>query len=430
MDRAAIAAYGNNVRRRRWRIAGRDLVAVGTKTGPNGGGEGDGLVGDLTHLGGTSRLRIDMPSYDVEIPGLNDALVPGGVEFWNGYVKYNGAAEADGPNAINVKSSWEPAGAAATIPLFANSNRTNALAAGARLRYSPKDKIIIPGGSLPFARQFVSVDVAGQQWPVNRIAHGTALGESDNVFGTGAGTDQCDAVGTFGNTTAAYAFGPSAIYGIPADRRRRPIVGMMQDSMGSVSGEDAGPGYGDANGFAGWLERSIGTRYAFLNSARASGRLQWVAAGFTSQLAMMAPYITHLIIQLGANDYSTGRTAVQMLADLRTITDAFAAYGVKVWACTATPKVGANTVNAYLDGGTAPASVGQNAEREAYNTALRTSYSTYGISRLIDIASKVEDPARAGCFLPSNPALTTDGTHLTATGRALVQTAFDTGWFE
>lgn len=427
MDRAAIAAYGNNVRRRRWRIAGRDLVAVGTKTGPNGGGEGDGLVGDLTHLGGTSRLRIDMPSYDVEMPGLNDALVPGGVEFWNGYIKYNGAAEAAGPNAINVKSAWEPAGAAVTIPLYANSNRTNALAAGARRRYSPKDKIIIPGGSLPFSRQFVSVDVAAQQWPVSRIAHGTALGESDNVFGTGAGTDQSDAVGTFGNTTAAYAFGPSAIYGIPADRRRRPIVGMMQDSMGSVSGEDAGPGYGDANGFAGWLERSIGTRYAFLNATRASGRLQWVAAGFANQLAMMAPYITHLIIQLSCNDWSTGRTSTQMLTDLRTIVDAFAAQGVKVWVCTSTPKVTA-TADAYLDGGTTAGS--GNAHREAYNTELRANYRAYGADRLIDIASKVEDPARAGRFLPSNPALTTDGTHLSATGRALVQTAIDTGWFE
>lgn len=426
MDLQSLAAYGNNASRRRWRVAGRDFVAIGTKTGPNGGGEGDGLLGDLTHLSGTSRLRIDMPSYDVEIPGINDALVPGGVEYWNGYIKYNGAAEANGPNAINVKAAWEPAGAAAAIPLYAAGNRTNALAAGARLRYSPLDKIIIPSGSLPFARQFVSVDVAAQQWPSSRIAHISALGESENTFGTGAGTDQSDAVGAFGSGTASYAFGPCGIYGVPADRRRRPIIGLMQDSMGTVSGEDASPGYGDANGFAGWLERSLGTSYAVINAARASARLQWTAAGFSNQLALMAPYITHLVIQLSANDWSTARTSTQMLADLRTIIDAFTAYGVKVWVCTSTPKVTA-TANAYVDGGTTAAS--GNAERETYNTELRANYRTYGAERLIDIASKVEDPARAGRFLPSTPALTTDGTHLSATGRALVQTAIDVGWF-
>jgi hypothetical protein len=380
---------------------------LGTQFGPNGGGEGDGLSGDGTHLAASSRWRHDMPSYDMRLHA---------VAYWNGRMNHAGAGEVAGPNAINVKAAWEPEGAAATVPLYVGADRLLVYASDDVKWHRPRAEVIVPGGSLPFSRQFVSVDVALQQWPVNRIARGLDLNESDNQFGTSAGTDQVDAVGVFGTPVNTWSFGPSAIIGTPADGMRRSSILLIQDSIGSFSGEDASPGYGDFRGAAGYIERYLGNLFAVSNAARASSRLEWVAQGFAKVYALTAPYITHLVLETSTNDWSTGRTLPQIQADIATILAPYQAQGVKCILCTSTPKVTA-TADAYLDGGTTAAA--NNSVREALNVWIRAK--PLGIHGVIDGVQYIEDPARPGRFLPSNPALTNDGTHLTATGRALAQ---------
>lgn len=386
---------------------------IGTKFGPNGGGNGTGVAGDASHAAATSRLRIDLPNYDVELKW---------VEYWNGRVSFSGNGEVAGANTINVKAALEPAGATATTPLYASdgTTRTVAMLAAARQKYYPASKIILPAGSLPFARQFVSV-TAGNTWPVNRICHNTTLGESENTNGTGAGTDQCDVTGTFGNATAIYGFGPCSIVGIPVDRRRRKIVGLMQDSMGTVSGADASPGYGDSNGYAGHWERAINGQLATINSARATSRLMWVAAGFDNQLAMMAPYITSLVIQLGRNDITAGRSLLQMQTDFMTIARPFIDAGVSVFGQTVTPKP-LTTADSGLDGGSS-ISAPQEAVRIPWNAWLMGR--PLGIKGCYDVAAAVEDPARPGYFRPSNPAYSSDLTHLLSAGMSAAVASID-----
>lgn len=391
-----------------------EMQLIGTKQGPNGGGEGDGLYGDTSHRTATSRFRIDMPNYDVILKG---------VEYWNGYIKFNGADEAAGPNSLTNKAAWEPDGAAATIPLWGGGVRTATIAAGSRRIFIPEQGVIIPGGSLPYVRQLVTVADTPWQWPASRIAHGSvnSLDESDNQFGTGAGTDQVDVTGTFGSNSATYAWGPCAIYGVPADGQRRRAVALFQDSMGSVSGGDGAPDYGDSAGRAGFIERALGTSVAWTNAARASSRLQWVAAGMANQIAMTAPYVTSAIIQLGRNDITNSRSLVNLQDDFTTVAGWLQAYGVKVFATTITPKP-LTTADAGLDGGSS-VSAPQETIRIDYNTWLKTL--PVGIRGCFDVAATVEDSGRPGYFTPSNPAISTDLTHLTATGIALAQAAID-----
>jgi lysophospholipase L1-like esterase len=399
-------------------MAGAPLRIIGTKYGPNGGAEGDGLIGDASHLSATSRLRVDMPSYDVVLKS---------VAYWNGYIKYNGAAEADGPNSITVKAAFELAGAGSTIPLYANGQRSVAIAAGARQLFIPSTRVVIPGGSLPYARQYVLLGATGQ-WPVNRVAHGTAnadLGNSDNTFGTGAGSDQCDAVGTFGNNAAVYAFGPCGIYGIPADGRRRKQVAIFGDSIATYSGADLGPSYGDTNGYPGFIERATRNQIATIAATRASGRLQWVAAGFANQLALIGPYVTHAIIELGRNDITNGRVLAELQADFATLANALKSFNVKVWATTITPKP-TGSANSWVDGGNATNST-QDAVRASYNTWLKTL--PLGIAGCFDVAATVEDSGRPGYWTPNATALTTDGTHLSAAGMTLASAAIDISKF-
>lgn len=389
------------------------IRAIGTKFGPNGGGSGNGYyTTDASHMAATSRLRIDMPSYDVELRW---------VEYWNGRINFTGNGEVDNPNAISVKAAWESA-AGVNSPLYDADGvtRTKSLASGARQRFYPASRIVIPGGSLPFVRQFVSVGTSGHLWPLNRICHNSSIGESENTFGTGLGSDQTDATGTFGSATYAYGFGPCGIYGVPADGVRRKVVALFQDSIGTVSGGDGAPSYGDANGYAGWIERKIGSQIATINAARSTSRLQYVAAGMANQLALIGPYVTSAIIQLGRNDVSNNRTAAQMQADFTTIATALQGYGVNVFASTITPRP-ATTSNSWLDGG-ATLTAAFETERNAYNTWLKTL--PVGIKGCFDPCAYVEDSGRPGYWVANNPAYTTDGTHLsvgamTAAGQCL-----------
>jgi len=391
------------------------LSAGGTKYGPNGGGDGDGLMGDTSHRGGTSRLRIDMPAYDFTVHF---------VEYWNGYIPFNTSGELPGPNPVAVKAGWEPEGAGSVTPLPFQGARTAWMLSGGRLR-TDKQTIVVPGGSKPYIRQYVSTLQSPWQWPVNRIAHGSvnSLGESENTFGTGAGTDQVDVTGTFGGNAAAYAFGPCAIVGVPTDGIRRRSCLLLDNSLGSVAGVDGATNYGDTNGYAGRGERALAAAgIATVNASRASSRLQWQAAGFATTLALTAPYVTSVLIGISENDWSNSRSLAQMQADLATLVTAFQAYGVQVHVMTSSPKVTATT-NAYLDGGSAINS-GLSAVANSYNAWLRTR--PLGIAAVHDVAAALEDPARPGYFLPSNPALTTDGTHYTATGMALAVAAINT----
>jgi hypothetical protein len=391
------------------------LSAGGTKYGPNGGGEGDGLLGDTARRSATSRLRIDMPAYDFTVHF---------VEYWNGYIPFNTSGELPGPNPIAVKSGWEPEGSGSVTPLPFQGARTAWILSGGRLR-TDAQSIIVPGGSKPYIRQLVSTIQSPWQWPASRIAHGSvnSLGESENTFGTGAGTDQVDVTGTFGDNVAAYAFGPCAILGVPSDGRRRPVCLLLDNSLGSVAGTDGAPNYGDTNGYAGRGERALAAAgISSINASRASSRLQWQAAGFATTLALTAPYVTSVLIGISENDWSNSRTLVNMQTDLAALVTGFQAFGVQVHVMTSSPKVIA-TADAYLDGGSA-INAGLSAVANSYNAWLRTR--PLGIAAVHDVAAALEDPARPGFFKPNNPALTTDGTHYTATGMALAVAAINT----
>lgn len=383
--------------------SGIPIGIIGTKFGPNGGGEGDGLSGDASHTAETDRFRIDMPNYDVELTYI---------EYWNGYIKFNGAAEANGPNAILVKAAWESAAGVLTSFYDADgSTRVVTLQPGERRRLYPASKLIIPASTLPYIRNRVSVGSAGQQWPANRIAHGSlnSMGESNNQFGTGAGTDQVDATGEFGTTTNKfYAFGPCGIYGVPVDRVRRKRIALFGDSMCTVSGVDGTPNYGDTNGYAGYLERAINSNYATITAARASSRLQWVVAGMANQLALIGPYVSSAIIQLGPNDIFTGRTLLQVQTDLTTLVTALQAYGIVCYGVTVTPRP-LTTSNSWVDGG-ATLNASAEAIRQSYNTWLKTL--PIGLRGVYDVAAAVEDAGRPGYWNAANPAWTPDGTHL------------------
>lgn len=393
------------------------LQLIGTKYGPGAGGEGDGLVGDAGHAAATSRLRHDMPAYGA---WLEEIHYPG---F---YFPPTTAGETANPATINVKAAFEPEGATQITVAPASGNRPEALAGGVTaLVVKPAARIDIAPSSKPYSRQRVTV-VAGQQWPTNRIAHGSinSAGESENTFGTGAGADAVDATGTFTGTTPAYAFSPLALLGRPKDGKRRPAIMIFDDSTGSVSGVDSSSGdgnYGDANGYAGKWERGIGSSIATMNVARASAQLRGYAAS-NDRIMEYVKYVSDVILPPFFNDWSAGRTATQILADYDTIIAKFKASassrGVRLWLQTSWPKP-ATTSNSWVDGGATLISSGvPDGHRRTVNAAIRAG-SIAGVAGYFDFGLALEDAGREGYYRTDlGGPVTPDGSHMTAIGQA------------
>lgn len=399
------------------------LQLIGTKYAPGAGGEGDGLSGDVTHLASSSRHRHDMPNYDVWLEQIHYAGY---------YFPPTTAGETVAPALFNVKAAWENEGAASVVTVSPpnNSNRPEACSPGDTLIVEPAERISVPAASKPYSRQRVTVNVAAQQWPVNRLAHGSinSLGESDNQFG-GAGADTVDAVGTFTGTTPAYSFGPAALIGRPKDGNPRPALIIFDDSTGTVSGVDASTGdgnYGDANGYAGKFERAIGSSIATMNVARATSQLRGFAAS-CDRVLQYVKYATDIMLPSFFNDWSAGRTATEILADFATIIGKIQAQTpagktVRLWAATSWPKPTA-TSNAWVDGGSTK-NAGADAHRVTVNAAIRAG-SIAGVFGYVELAAALEDGARAGFYKSNTPAYTTDGSHLTLGGNQLLQAPID-----
>lgn len=399
------------------------LQLIGTKYAPGAGGEGDGLSSDATHLAASSRHRHDMPAYDVILEE---------VHYANWYYPPTTAGETAGPNAFSVKAAWDSeAGVYTPLYPLANANRPESVAGGSTLIVKPSMPIEIPGGSKPFSRQRVSVvlNSPANRWLTNRAVK-SERGESDNQFGTGAGTDQVDATGTFPGTVPTYSFGPAALIGRPKDGKPRPAIIICDDSTGTVSGVDASPNFGNADGYAGKWERKIGSSIATLNVARATSQLRGFAASHTRLMGYVR-YCSDFILPSFFNDWSTGRTSTEILADFATMIAAVKAAAdaadktVRIWACTSWPKPTA-TANSWQDGGSTKNAT-TDGHRLTVNTAIRAGLS--GVYGYFDFALQLEDPGRAGFYKASNPAYSTDGSHLTDGGNALAGNAIDLSRF-
>lgn len=395
-----------------------DLQILGTKFGPMAGSSTTGVLGDASHHGGTSRFRIDMPDYDMELKF---------VSYWNGRISFTGNGEIAGANPISAKSAWEPAGSGASIPLFAEDGvtRTVLMASGARQNFYPKNKIIVPGGSLPYCRSGVFV-TGSQTFPVGRAAHQTvnSMGESCNYFSPNAGIDYTDAVGEFSTNTPTYFWGPSGIYGIPADRKRRRQIWILGDSRVTYSGTDGTSPFGDTNGYVGWIERKIKKQYATINSGRANSRLYWRVAGMLNELALCAPYVTDVIIDIDINDLNDGRTLAQVQGDYAVLIPAIQAYGVRVHLVTTTPNP-ATTANGWVDGGATLKA--HEAVRAPLNAWKKTK--PLGVASCIDVCAHVEDPNRPGFWRPDPVPLTPEGLHYSGHGMTKAGSALDLNAF-
>ena len=207
-------------------------------------------------------------------------------------------------------------------------------------------------------------------------------------------------------------FTPAAIVGLTA----RPSFFIVGDSrcMPNATYETLP----NAVGGIGEVERSLAKSYGTINVSVSGDNYVNAITNYVKRLSL-AQYTSHVIIELGINSFTGGRTSAQCLADLATMVAKFPAKSV--YATTVSPKSASTDAWATLGNQTADATSQTN--RIAYNNALRTGQHTTGIAGFVEIADLVESARDSGLWKVTGSAngYTYDGVHEVSAGFALIE---------
>lgn len=192
-------------------------------------------------------------------------------------------------------------------------------------------------------------------------------------------------------------FFPAAIIGYTT----RPSVCLVGDSR--VEGfYDTVDTYGDLGQFA----RSVGPSLPYINLGVGGDTAFSASSTFTNRLAL-SQYCSHVLINYGVNDIATGRTAIQLAANINTLIGLFPATK-PVWVATVPPE--ASSTDAFVTT-TNQTSINNNAVRVTHNTNIRAGGTIIGSRGFIDLASIVESSLNSGLW--AAPGFTADGVHET-----------------
>lgn len=174
----------------------------------------------------------------------------------------------------------------------------------------------------------------------------------------------------------------------------------------------------NAVGGIGEVERSLTKSYGTINVSVAGDNYVNAVTNYVKRLGL-AQYSSHVVIELGINSFTAGRTSAQCLTDLATMVAKFPAKSV--YATTVSPKSASTDAWATLVNQTADAT--SQANRIAYNNALRTGQHTTGIAGFVEIADLVESARDSGLWKVTGAAngYTYDGVHEVSAGFALIE---------
>lgn len=175
--------------------------------------------------------------------------------------------------------------------------------------------VTIPLGAVFYDRIFRS-NVSGLSfsfWSVGFAGQpGISTGDNFNYITatdqtmSGSVTNASDWIGTT-------HFSPAAIIA----QTRKPSVFLLGDSRVFGSADTY-----NASGDLGELARTIGPSFGYINAGIEGDRASSFISSHTSRLAISA-YCSHVILELGVNDITGGRTSAQLVADRHTILGLF-----------------------------------------------------------------------------------------------------------
>lgn len=301
-----------------------------------------------------------------------------------------------GTGDLTLRASIEyPAGT--FYPVFFNGSRDAVIQPGAQV-VSDTVGITIPAGAVFWTRAFVQV-TAGDKWPLGYITKNTDLGVTRSgwyVKGTGL-TDQTTSGTNTDNFT--WGFSPIAVIGKTIDGAIPVAVGLIGDSLMHASSPSSAA-LGNYN-LSAYTEALYG-QLPFIQAAQGGAAIAHPMRN-PYLLATIGKYTTHVICNLGVNDFRGGASLAQMQSQLLTLWEYFTARGIKVYQATITPET--TSTDGWVTTANQTKSV-HDAKRTALNDWIRATPAP--LTGYIEIADLSETSRNSGIW-PA--AVTSDGLH-------------------
>lgn len=274
----------------------------------------------------------------------------------------------------------------------------------------------IPKGAVFFVRTFQNHPggiLFANRSALNNV--GAAVPASGEWWDYGVtSTDYTGSATNINNKGVGNFFAPAAIIGLTT----RPSFVIVGDSRSTpIATYETLP---NAVGGIGECERSLCKSFGTINVSISGDSFVNALTNFVRR-ATLAQYASHVIIELGINGFTLGRTAAQTLADLSLLTAKFP--NQTVFAATVSPK--STSTDAWATTGNQTADATSNAARIAYNDALRTGQHTASIAGFVEIADQVESARNSGIWKATGVAngYTFDGLHESSGGFAAIELA-------
>jgi len=302
-----------------------------------------------------------------------------------------------------------------TAVTFSNGSNTGVATDGSIIT-SDWVNITIPRGATFFVRTWQS-NSTGVVWVARRSLANQAgvvptSGEWHTIGLTT--TDYTKAATNVNNGSTSNSFVPLAILGYT----KRPSFLIVGDSRSSPAATNET--IPNSVGATGEVERSIAKGYGSINASDPGETLLGVSTTSFTRRLPLANWCTHIIIDLGINDFTAGKTSTQAVTYLNTICDLLP--GKSIFACTVSPKSASTdswttTVNQTAD-------ATSNANRIAYNGIMRTNPPPK-ISATFDVADQTESSRDSGLWRVNGAAngYTLDGLHGNSTANAAIETS-------
>ncbi len=292
--------------------------------------------------------------------------------------------EADLPGGYTVSASVEyPLGSTPRRVLF-GGQPTVAVPPGAVMRRSDPLPVSIPAG----ARFAVKTHATWQAPPF-----WLSIWSASHLIGewTARGIDVPDHTldnETLRTTNGVEGFGP-IVYGTL--ERPTPVVGMVGDSLGVITGDWPDPSIGH-NGWG----RAMRGVLPFINLSKGAGNFHGYFRRETGRTMILHDAVTHVIMELGGNDLFGGAPVEVVSNDLQTATAPFLGAGVHCFAVTFTPR--SHSTDGWISTQNQRLLTPQSEPaRRAYNDWLRTHWRGLGLAGVFDIAHAL-DPHDSGLW--------------------------------
>ena len=301
-----------------------------------------------------------------------------------------------------------------TITPVTFSGANSGVAADGAIITSDWVNVTIPRGATFFVRTWMS-NSTGVVWVARRgLANQAGVVPTSGEWITiGATTTDYTKVATnVNNGSTSNSFVPLAILGYT----KRPSFLLVGDSRSSPTATNET--IPNSVGATGEMERSIAKMYGSINASDPGESLLNVSTTSFTRRLPLATWCTHVIIDLGINDFTAAKTSAQVLTYLNTFCDSLP--GKSIFACTVSPKSASTDSWATTVNQTADAT--SNANRIAFNDILRTNPPPK-ISATFDVADQTESSRNSGLWRVNGSAngYTLDGLHGNSTANAAVE---------